>query len=103
MRSLLVSAVSTNQTSPSPACVSWMCDPHLTWRVWRLESLVVWSYHTKPGHTIPTWGQCFTATGEEEEGQWRHEVGLMSRVTEERVVYVPSVNCQDKVHMLSII
>ena len=97
MTSVLVSAVSSNQSSPSDSCVSWMCDPHLVWSVWRVAGLVVWTYHAMPGHLIPAWELCFTSTQGEATGQWEHEVGLLSRARQDRLVYVPSVSCQDQV------
>ena len=74
-----------------------MCHPHLVWSVWRLAGLVVWTYHAMPGHLIPAWELCFTSTQGEATGQWEHEVGLLSRARQDRLVYVPSVNCQDQV------
>ena len=93
---LLVEAVSTNQSSPSAACVSWMCSTWLEWRVWRLEDVVVWAYHS-PGRPIPAWAECFSARQEESGDQWSHQVGLISRVNKHRLVYIPSTLCQDQV------
>ena len=99
--SLLVSAVRSNQSSPSDDCVSWMCDPHLLWRVWTVAGLQVWAYHTQPGNLIPSWHLCFSDNQEKEEEEeeadlWRHEVGRVSLIREDRLVFVPSVNCQDQ-------
>ena len=98
MTTLLVEAVRTNQTSPSEACVSWMCSAWLEWMVWRVEEVVVWAYHA-PARPIPAWAQCFSARQEETAGgdQWSHAVGLVSRVSGTRLVFIPSTACQDQV------
>ena len=93
---LLLEAVATNQSSPSEACVSWMCSEWLEWVVWRLEDVVVWAYHS-PLRPIPAWAQCFSAREEESGDQWSHQVGLISRVNNHRLVFIPSTVCQDQV------
>ena len=96
MATLLLEAVATNQSSPSEACVSWMCSELLEWRVWRLGEVVVWAYHS-PARPIPAWAQCFSAREEESGDQWSHQVGLISRVNQHRLVFIPSTLCQDQV------
>ena len=104
MAALLVEAVTTNQTSPSTACVSWMCSRWLVWQVWRLEDLVVWAYHS-PGRPIPAWAECFSAREEESGEQWSHQVGLISWVSQHRLVFIPSTPCQaqDQQFLLAVL
>ena len=58
----------------------------------------MWAYHA-PARPIPAWAQCFSARQEETAGgdQWSHTVGLVSRVSGTRLVFIPSTACQDQV------
>ena len=81
-----------------------MCSSWLEWQVWRLEDLVVWAYHS-PGRPIPAWAECFSAREEESGEQWSHLVGLISWVSQHRLVFIPSTACQaqDQQFLLAVL
>ena len=56
---LLEEALMSDGLAPSTACVQWMCDGYLVWKIWNVGSVEVWAYFTDIGNYIRTWQDCF--------------------------------------------
>ena len=52
---------------PSEACLGWMCDPGLRWRLLTMGGFRLWTY-TSPV-PVTSWGQCFDDTNNQEFNQ----------------------------------
>ena len=59
VRELLKEALANKEKAPSNACVQWICDTNLLWKIWKPGSLEVWAYYTEIGNSIPSWKTCF--------------------------------------------
>ena len=52
---------------PSEACLGWMCDPGLRWRLLTTGASRLWTY-TSP-QPVTSWGQCFDDTNNQDFNQ----------------------------------
>ena len=83
-------ALASNEKAPSTACVDWICDTNLQWKIWKPESVEktatdwawahyteVWAYYTHPGQIIASWKTCFQDRSEEfaRQNYTSHPVG----------------------------
>ena len=92
---LLEEALTNNEKAPSTACVNWICDTELQWKIWKPESVEktatdwawahyteVWAYYTHPGKIIASWKTCFQDRSEEfaRQNYTSHPVGKIDIV-----------------------
>ena len=79
VRELLKEALANNERAPSTACVQWICDTNLLWKIWKPGSLEVWAYYTDIGNDIPSWKTCFQDRYEEFKRQnyTSHPAGIL--------------------------
>ena len=82
VRELLKEALTNNEKAPSGACVEWICDTYLLWKIWKPGSLEVWAYYTEVGNIIPSWKTCFQDRYEEfaRQNYTSHPVGRVKRL-----------------------
>lgn len=52
---------------PSDACLGWMCDPSLRWRLLTRGTLRFWTYTS--AQPVTTWAQCFDDTNNQDFNQ----------------------------------
>ena len=82
VKELLKEALTNNEKAPSKACVEWICDTNLLWKIWKPASLEVWAYYTEEGNNIPSWKTCFQDRTEEfaRQNYTSHPAGNTSSV-----------------------
>ena len=56
---LLAQALAAGSAAPCTACVEWMCDERLVWKIWMVGPVEVWGYYSNIGHNIQSWKHCF--------------------------------------------
>ena len=64
---LLQQTVMYSARAPSTACVQWMCDHNLVWKIWNVGSVEVWAYFTDNGNSVQAWQDCLEDREEEFE------------------------------------
>ena len=65
VRELLKEALTNSEKAPSAACVDWICDTKLLWKIWKPLDLEVWAYYADIGNRIQSWKTCFQDRYEE--------------------------------------
>ena len=56
---ILKEALKNEAPAPTTACVDWMCDGGMVWKIWTVGSVDIWAYYTHLGNTIAAWDKCF--------------------------------------------
>ena len=53
-------SLARGETSLDKACVEWMCDENLIWKIWNMaDDFESWAFYAEEGKSVRSWSSCF--------------------------------------------
>ena len=97
---LLKEALASNDKAPTNACVDWICDSNLRWKIWDSGLLEIWAYYTETHNVISSWQDCFQDRYKdfEEENFRRNPTGKITVFPESKMLSQRFSHAKDVSH-----